>query len=86
VVDIRDRKRAERALKESRAFLQHITDASPNILYVYDVQERRNLYVSGTVQDILGYDIEEVLAMGSDFFSRLLPPDQVARLTRAMPV
>jgi PAS domain S-box-containing protein len=82
VVDIRDRKRAERALKESRAFLQHITDASPNILYVYDVQERRNLYVSGTVQDILGYDIEEVLAMGSDFFSRLLPPDQVARLTR----
>lgn len=80
VVDIRDRKRAERALKESRAFLQHITDASPNILYVYDVQERRNLYVSGAVQDILGYSLEDIMALGSDFFSRLLPPDQLARL------
>ncbi|QQE65130.1 hypothetical protein GFS31_18150 [Leptolyngbya sp. BL0902] len=79
-VDIRDRKRAERALKESRAFLQHITDASPNILYVYGIKERRNLYVSGAVQDILGYSIEDVLAMGADFFSRLLPPDQLARL------
>ena len=37
VTDMRDRKRAEQALQDSRAFLQRITDTSPNILYVYDL-------------------------------------------------
>ncbi len=81
-VDIQDRKRAEQALQESQTFLQHIADASPNILYLYDVQERRNIYVSGAVEDILGYSVEEVLSMGDTFFKTLCPPDQLTQLTR----
>lgn len=80
VVDMRDRKRAERALRESRAFLQQITDTSPNILYVYDVQAKVNLYVSGAVQEILGYSVSETMAMGEHFFETLLPPDQLAQI------
>ncbi|MBD2428702.1 PAS domain S-box protein [Phormidium sp. FACHB-1136] len=81
-VDIQDRKRAEQALQESQTFLQHIADASPNILYLYDVQEQRNIYVSGAVQDILGYSVEEVMALGTDLFKTICPPDQLAQLNR----
>lgn len=80
VVDIQDRKRAEAALQESQTFLQRIADASPNILYIYDVQQQRNVYVSGAVQDILGYRAEDLLAMGTDLFAQLLSPEQLAQL------
>jgi len=81
VTDMRDRKRAEQALQDSRAFLQRITDTSPNILYVYDLQSKANLYVSGAVQEILGYSVSETMAMGTHFLATLLSPDQLAKLS-----
>ena len=81
-VDLRARKQAEQALRESEAFLQHIAAASPSILYIYDVQEQRNRYVIGAVKDILGYSSEEILAMESDFFPRLFPAEQLAQLNQ----
>lgn len=80
MIDLQERKRVEQALQESQSFLQHITDASPDILYVYDMEERRNRYVSGAVKEILGYSVQE--AMDTDFFTKLLPPNQWAQLVQ----
>ena len=42
--DISARKQTESALRESQHFIQAIADSNPNLLYVYDVIEQRNVY------------------------------------------
>ena len=72
--DITDRKQAEAALQESQRFIQSIADATPNLLYVYDLIEQRNVYTNRELGQVLGYTPEEVQAMGADLLPRLTHP------------
>nr|WP_242039615.1 PAS domain-containing protein [Anabaena sphaerica] len=78
--DVSERKQAELALKESQQFIQQIAEASPNILYLYDIQEQRNVYVNREIATILGYTPEEIQAMGSNFFQNVMHPDDLIQL------
>ncbi|MDG3495841.1 PAS domain S-box protein [Pseudanabaena catenata USMAC16] len=75
--DISDRKKSEQALQESQSFIQKIADASPNILYLYDIQEQRNIYTNREIYTTLGYSPEEIQAMGSNFVLNVMHPDDV---------
>lgn len=75
--DIRDRKLAEEKLQASQHFIQKIADASPNLLYLYDLEERRNIYVNREITQMLGYTPEEVQAMGKELFPILMHPDDL---------
>ncbi|MBD3331264.1 PAS domain S-box protein [candidate division GN15 bacterium] len=44
--DITEKKAAENALKESQRFTQMIADTTPSLLYIYDVDENRNIWVN----------------------------------------
>jgi PAS domain S-box-containing protein len=77
MVDIRDRKQSELALRESQRFIQRIADASPNILYLYDIQEHRNVYANREIFTTLGYSSAEIQAMGENFIQQLLHPDDL---------
>ena len=79
-LESRDRKQAEEALKSSQRWVQQIADASPNILYLYDLVEKRNLYVNPTVADILGYSASEIQNMSDPFVQQLIHPDDVDNL------
>lgn len=80
VTDIGDRKQAELDLQSSQRFLQKIADASPTILYIYDIQERRNIYVNQEIGTILGYTPTEIQAMGNTFFAQLMHPDDLEKV------
>ncbi|MGB3532321.1 MAG: GAF domain-containing protein [Microcoleaceae cyanobacterium] len=80
-LESRDRAVAEEALKSSQRWVQQIADASPNILYLYDLAGQRNLYVNPTVADILGYSAEEILQMENTFVQELIHPDDLENLT-----
>jgi PAS domain S-box-containing protein len=82
VVDISDRKQAELALQESQRFIQKIADSSPNILYLYDLQTQRNVYVNHEITSILGYEPEVIQAMGINLTQNLMHPDD---LTSVLP-
>lgn len=73
--DIRDRKTAEAELQANQRFIQKIADSSPNLLYLYDLEEQRNVYVNREVTQMLGYTPEEIQAMGENFLSSLMHPD-----------
>ena len=60
IQDISDRKKAEIALQESQDFLQKVTDTSPNIIYIYDLQQQCNIYVNREIATILGYSPIEI--------------------------
>jgi two-component system sensor kinase FixL len=68
IQDLTERKEAEQAIRESEAreqaakellqkqrFVERVADATPHILYLFDVREQRVLYVNQQVTRVLGY-------------------------------
>ncbi|PZO44233.1 MAG: hypothetical protein DCF19_03265 [Pseudanabaena frigida] len=78
--ELSDRQQVELKFQESQKFIQKIADASPNILYLYNVQEQRNIYSNREIYSILGYTPQEIQEMGGDFFQRLMHPDDFVRV------
>ncbi len=76
--DITARRAAEAALQESQYLIQRITEASPDILYIYDLQEYRNIYTNKEVFRLLGYSSEELQAMGPDLLLQLVHPEDIS--------
>ena len=76
--DITDRKQAESALRESQHFIQAIADSNPNLLYVYDLIEQRNVYCNKQIAVMLGYTTQEIQDMGTEMMSTLLNPDDLS--------
>jgi PAS domain S-box-containing protein len=75
VQDITPRKRAEIDLRTSQKFIERVTQSSPNILYVYDLIQKRYVYANDRIYRILGRTLDELLGMGSDFLTKFLHPD-----------
>ncbi|MEG4218513.1 PAS domain S-box protein [Microcoleus sp. Pol14C6] len=75
--DISVRKQTESALRESQHFIQAIADSNPNLLYVYDVIEQRNVYSNRQISTMLGYTAQEIQDMGTAMMPMLLNPDDL---------
>ncbi|MEW6493717.1 MAG: PAS domain-containing protein [Cyanobacteriota bacterium] len=82
--DITARKQIEAALQESQHWLQAITEANPNILYLYDLIEQQIVYVNREVCTILGYTPEEIFQMKSAVVCNLLHPDDKAAISERL--
>jgi hypothetical protein len=52
-LDITQRKQAELALKAEKYFIEKLTDASPDVITLYDLEQMRNLYSSREIYSIL---------------------------------
>jgi PAS domain S-box-containing protein len=75
--EIMRRIQMEKDLIESQRFVQRIADATPNLLYLYDVVENANVYINPRVQEILGYPMEEIKKAGNFFFRAFAHPDDL---------
>lgn len=75
--DISDRKKIELELEESQRFIKQITDASPGVIYLFNVQEQRNIYANKKLRSVLGYTPEEIQEMGANFFPNLIHPEDM---------
>ena len=77
--DITHHKQAEAALQESQRFVERIANTSPNLLFVYDESEQRNVYSNREITDTLGYTRAEVENMGSNLLPTIIHPDDLAK-------
>ncbi|MEW6269840.1 MAG: ATP-binding protein [Thermodesulfobacteriota bacterium] len=68
----------EEELIETRKFVEKVADATPHILYVFDVPERAVTYVNGQTTRILGYPVEDVHREGLSFLIDHIHPDDLA--------
>lgn len=71
----RMKKIAEKELIESRHFIQRIIDTSPNIVHIYDIEEKRNVFINKKIEDILGYTPDEINEMKDQLVDKLIHPD-----------
>ncbi len=71
------RKQAEDQLRESQNFIEQITELTPNLLYIYDQIEQRNVYINRSVSEILGYSAAEIQSMGANLLPIICHPDDL---------
>lgn len=74
------RKQAELALKESQQFIQRIADATPSILYIYDLEEHRNVYCNQAITQLLGYKPFEIKSMDDLVLKKIIHPDDFPKV------
>ncbi|MGB7710592.1 MAG: PAS domain S-box protein [Microcoleus sp.] len=79
-IDITDRKQAELALQESQQFIQKIADATPGILYLYDLEEQQNIYANASMGTLLGYTFDAIEAMGSSLMPQLIHQEDLTKV------
>lgn len=77
VTDISDRKQAEQEILDNQRFIQQIADSSPNVLYLYDLQEQRTTYANRETLTILGYTATEIKKMGTSWLTTVIHPDDL---------
>jgi PAS domain S-box-containing protein len=72
--DITARKKAAAALDPNTVFIESIINASPDIIYIYDIEDQKNIYVNEGIQSNLGYSDDEIKKMGNQLLSLLMHP------------
>lgn len=80
--EILERQQVELALRESQRFTKRIADLSPNLLYVYDIVDQKNIYCNRFIKDLLGYTPEEIQQKNIDIIVSLIHPDDQQKLNR----
>jgi PAS domain S-box-containing protein len=76
-LDVTDQYEAIKTIEEQEHFIEHIADASPTVLYLFDINSDSIVYVNREIFFVLGYSREEILEMGSEVTSRLYHPDDI---------
>jgi rsbT co-antagonist protein RsbR len=60
--------------------MRRICDLSPNLIYLYDLVEQRNIYGNRQLGESLGYSPEELKAMGAAVMPTIGHPDDLATM------
>ncbi|MEG3954977.1 PAS domain S-box protein [Microcoleus sp. herbarium2] len=81
-VDVTDRKQAELALQESQQFIKKVADATPGILYLYDLEEQRNIYTNTSMFALLGYTSDEITGMDSSLMPQLIHSEDLPKVVK----
>ena len=79
--EITDRKRIERLLNERQYFLQKILDTEPGTVYIYDLEENRNVYVNRHWLSEFGYTAEETQELGDQLLVHIFHPEDLEMIS-----
>lgn len=79
--EIQERKQAETELLSSQRFIQRIAETTPNILYIHDLVQAKDVYKNRSIGEILDYTPEQIEEMGEHIFQQILHPDDVAQVS-----
>ncbi|MDX2001441.1 MAG: PAS domain-containing protein [Chitinophagales bacterium] len=74
--NITDRKLTEAALLKSREEMDKIANGIPLVLYIFNIQEKKTLYINHRSFTSLGYKGEEIIAGGA-FMASIVHPEDV---------
>jgi PAS domain S-box-containing protein len=79
-LDVTEQMQASEKIKEQEHFIQQIADASPTILYLFDVPTQSMAYINREAFFVLGYLPDEILEEGANITEFLYHPEDMALL------
>ncbi len=80
VRDVSEEKIARDQKAAAEAFSQHLIESAPTILYIYDLVERRNLFMGPQIAELTGYDVALFKELKSELIATVTHPDDIARI------
>ncbi|MEA5625905.1 PAS domain S-box protein [Nostoc sp. UHCC 0251] len=72
---LRERHKAEEALRSSQDFLQKVANTVPHILYLFDLSKGTSIYLNEKSVTVLGYSPEEFCQADPQWFINCFHPD-----------
>jgi PAS domain S-box-containing protein len=78
--ELRLRKQAEVALRDSQHLLEKIADTIPSNLYIYDLRFATHIYANRRTEEFLGCTQAELQAMGPQFIAEFLHPEDIKQI------
>ena len=81
-IPTREVERPEELLAENEHFIKQLTAAMPDILYVFDYEDRSLIYLNDQTSAMLGYSKAEISEMGASLIETLVCPDDLQKLPR----
>lgn len=67
---------------ESVEFLRQMAALVPGIIYIFNHQSMSNEYSNRSIAEMLGYDPEEIKAMGDELFATIIHPEDFDQLAQ----
>lgn len=64
----------------SENFNRTLTEVSPTLVYIHDIEKNRPVFLNSTYLKFIGYDWETVEALGEKFFDLVIHPDDIISL------
>jgi PAS domain S-box-containing protein len=64
-------------LQATYSQLQQVFEKLPSLVYVYDVQEHRNVLTNREMATMLGYSSEDIRAMGENLLATIIHPEDL---------
>ena len=74
-IDITERKQWEENLKEQSRFANSLIDLNPEIIYIYDIVDYKNVYINNGIVSILGYSVDDMHQMLNKVLPLTMHPD-----------
>lgn len=74
------RKAAEKQTKEAKEFAEKVINASPGVIYIFDLTTQSILFVNRNIETELGHTKEYLEELGPRFYTEIIHPDDVARV------
>ena len=78
--DFTDQKKIQKELEENQFFVSKIAELTPSIIGVYNIHTGECLFINQAIQDLLGYDRNEVIKQGVQFFIDIMHPEDLSRI------
>ena len=75
--EIEERKKIARELEESKFFIQRILDTTPNLIYIYDLLEHKNIFANREITAFLGYNTQQIQELGSNVMEQIIHPEDM---------
>ena len=70
----RVRKEAEQEIARSKFFLERLANTTPDLLWVHDIHEGKNIYINRSLGTLLGYGVEEFQRFPGDLTDAIVHP------------
>ncbi|GAB3303321.1 PAS domain S-box protein [Hymenobacter tenuis] len=80
--DVTERRLTEEELRQSRLFVERITETTPNLIYIYDIEKEANVYCNQFIETVLGYTDQELQEMGDRMLEKIMPAPEAIRLRK----
>ncbi|HEY6976940.1 MAG TPA: PAS domain-containing protein [Chitinophagaceae bacterium] len=78
-MDITQLREHERKLRESELFSKKVIDLLPNIVYIYDLDEGKDIFITGNISTIVAHD-KENMYNADDIMTELIDPKDYEKL------